>query len=480
MKTRETPLSQQSDPPKSTRMTGGMLLGLIILISASILLLKFSLPKGRRPPRGGATPAVSPTPPRSGDQTSFCRGGSTVGCQSLGALWMSGKATCRSNGEGYDVSSCVAVKGKGELVKPAERDTRWSQARCNDGTPFAFDVELSPSRGSDWVIYLKGGGFCDDEAFDCRERSREKTAIPLTTTPPRPDKTVTAFIKNDGIFSRNRSANPTFSDANFVYAIYCSSDAWSGTATERRPTSADSKGWYFSGKPNVEAMIESLVGLYGLTDGSKTKILFAGGSGGGHGVGVNIDTFFTYVPNTANSGRLFLLNDAGSQIDFDDPSYRPGDANVPMRDLWKKAYAFWGSAGNRRCEEAFKKEGKDSSACSFAPANYQFIQSPAPRGYGVPVLIQESSIDGDFLRWHNIDARNPKDSAVLGRYRDLTLASFPDARWIFSGGDHPYHTILDKSGTDGWDMGPSGKTFKEVLMRFWQGSSGERVIFGNP
>src|SRR5262245_61926924 len=92
-----------------------------------------------------------------------CDGG-TAACSDLAASWESGNATCRNDCRGWDVSSCALASSDGwESVKPAVRDpARWEGARCNDGTPFTMSVRLSDERSTEWVIYLQGGLYCDD------------------------------------------------------------------------------------------------------------------------------------------------------------------------------------------------------------------------------------------------------------------------------------------------------------------------------
>ena len=55
-----------------------------------------------------------------------------------------------------------------EIVKPAERDPAlWATAVCNDGTPFAFTFDASPTGSTNWVIHLEGGGACSGIGEDC-------------------------------------------------------------------------------------------------------------------------------------------------------------------------------------------------------------------------------------------------------------------------------------------------------------------------
>ena len=380
--------------------------------------------------------------------------------------------------------SCICVEEKkllvskgemGEVVKPAERDKhRWGLARCNDGTPFSFLVQLSTSgRSNKWVIFLMGGGFCDDNAIKCAERSRS-----LTSSLAFDDR---KFIpmKRSGIFSRDPIKNPSFYDANQVFAHYCSSDVWSGNTTERRPTTGSPGGWYFSGRVNVRSMIEVLIEEYGLNDNDPgLRVLFAGSSAGGAGVLVNADTLTDLLPKTAQAGRLKLLNDGGMVPDFDDPEYRPGKANSPFRDVLKIDYDFWGSALNTKCEEAQKKTNKQPAECFYAPVVIPFIVNPEPEGLGVPLMVQYSSIDRWALKQHGIDWKTDKDGLEKWRVSSLQLLEKLSGVWLFSGGEEVYHTLILKD--EAWDIGPQGSTFREVLTRFWEGGPLERVVFGNP
>lgn len=402
----------------------------------------------------------------------------SIPCSELGGLWTGGEATARPGGNGYDVSNCVRSHPMkhAEMVKPAERDAeRWGEARCNDGTPFGFSLQLSPSGQSDeWLVYLEGGGFCDDNALPCSERGKR-----LSSTPPTDDRAQTE-IKQTGIFNRNPSSNPDFYDANIAFAYYCSSDGWSGGTTEKRPTQADPQGWYFSGHTNVRAMIEILIERYGLDDSdSRTRLLFAGSSAGGIGVEVNANVLAQLLPNAASHGRLKLLDDGGFITDFDDPLYRPGDAEVSLRELIVAAYDFWGASLNPRCEAAQVQAGEHPGRCFLSAVVYPYITHEPPEGYGLTLLIQYSAIDDFALNLHGIDNPNdPADAAALERWRADTLSELENIDWVFSGGDRRYHTILPSD--EKIRIGPNGKTFLDVLGHFWDGNAPMQIIFGNP
>ncbi len=227
-------------------------------------------------------------------------------------------------------------------------------------------------------------------------------------------------------------------------------------------------------------MVETLTERYGLDDADpRTRVLFAGSSAGGIGVEVNADTLAQLLPRTAAEGRLRLVNDGGFIPDFDDPEYRPGEADVPIRELIIAGYDFWGSGLNPICEAEQKQAGEHPGRCFLSAVVYPYITRPAPDGLGLPLFIQYSSIDEFALNLHGIDDRNdPADAAALERWRATALESLAGMDWIFSGGARPYHTVLPSD--EKVRMGPPGQTFLEVLARFWEGGAPARVIFGNP
>src|SRR5262249_36256003 len=221
-----------------------------------------------------------------GTGASLCTRGAVVACADLGATWARGTATCRGDCSGYDVSTCTraAPLTNRERVRPADRDPRWAAARCNDGTPFSFQVRLSQSGSQTWVIGLEGGGSCDDLRSDCA------TQPPPFTTTEGPDKdfspALLEFVPGPpqplaGPFDLDAAENPTFADANHVWMHNCSSDYYSGNTTHLIPNSATATGWYFSGRHNVRAMLEILQQRYGLHDTAGTRMLVIGQSAGG-------------------------------------------------------------------------------------------------------------------------------------------------------------------------------------------------------
>ena len=401
-----------------------------------------------------------------------------VDCSNLGSTWAGGTAVQGQDGIGYDVSGCVRQSNysRAEIVKPAERDVaQWSEARCNDGTPFGFWVQLSPEGiDRDWVIYLRGGGFCDDRSTSCAQRSKH-----LTTSLTEPDGSLIGF-QGAGLFHRNPEKNPTFYADNYVIAQYCSSDAWSGSTIKLRPTTANPEGWYFSGRENVKAMLEILTQRYGLDDADeKTRILFAGSSAGGIGVETNADIAAERFPQIARDGRLKLVNDGGYIVDFDDPLHRPGNSDLSVRDLVAANYEFWGSSHNPLCETAQRTNGEEPGLCFLGAVNYPYLTQSEPQGLGLPVLVQLSTLDSSALQLHGLmNLNDPQIQPAIENWRTSALRDLKQVNWLFSGGTHAYHTVL--LDTQAIQMGPGENTFYKLLTLFWEGGAPVRLIFGNP
>jgi hypothetical protein len=140
-------------------------------------------------------------------------------------------------------------------------------ALCNDGTPAAYYLAESP--GSDrWLIYLPGGGHCDDQRAFCRDRAPG-------TTPPYADGATLPLPVSTGLFSLDLSG------VNVVVAHYCSSDLYSGDLDAPAATSAGA--WYFQGRRQLEAIAADLAIPAG------DRVVLAGSSAGCFGVYAGAD-----------------------------------------------------------------------------------------------------------------------------------------------------------------------------------------------
>jgi hypothetical protein len=344
------------------------------------------------------------------------------------------------------------------VVKPAERDpTRWAQARCNDGSPFAFRISFPPTPSPVWVIQLEGGGYCDDATMPCSEREAR-----LTTTLPLPDR-ASRPLATQGIFSRDVARNPTFASANHVLAHYCSSDFWHGATTELRPSAVSPGGWYYSGRANVRAMLEVLAQRYGLDDENPAQhVVFGGNSAGAFGAQFNSGFVAQALPNGRGSGRLKLLLDAPWFLDWDDPANRIVNASVRDREVWRRAQAYWGATGDPECEASVP----DPIDCWFGSTWYPFVSARQP------TFVQISQLD--TVIGLTIHPTLEMDAAAASTWRAQLTATTASVQWLFSSA-RPYHvlTVSDQ----GWATGPTGSTLQETVSRFFADGPPERVTF---
>lgn len=391
----------------------------------------------------------------------------SAACTALGTTWTGGQASLRLDGETYDVSGCErpARPTEFEIVEPAQRDpARWETARCNDGSPFSMAVALSPDKqNQEWVIYLEGGGFCDDASASCRERPG-----PLTRAPNARDGVLVA-VNQSGIFNRDATLNPTFHAANYVFARYCSSDLWSGVSAEPRPTDASPTGWYFSGRLNVQAMLDILQQRYGLDDSNlQTRVLFAGSSAGGVGMQGNADLMVNALPQTAQAGRLRLLNDAGFIPDLANTEFAVSSTGFSLPAVLTEAYDFWGSALPPLCEQAQRNRQQPPGRCFVGSVAYPYIVAPPPGGLGVRMLVQISLADAYFLDLNSIDSAN---NAVVNRWRDQIRQSIDSISDVFAS-RRIYHTLLTEESRWDYPAESNGATFREVLDEFWRSGPG--------
>lgn len=434
-----------------------------------------------------------------------CDLGQTVSCASLGSTWIDGDATCRAQCIGYDVSACVPNAAlnashpseptwqRAENVEPATRDARWKQARCNNGSPFDFRVRLafddSGVQSKEWVIYLEGGGMCVDGMRGCSARAAS-SAKSLLRSWPEDDRQAT-WIRDTGILGADPNENPTFAEANHVYAHYCSSDVWSGKSTKRKETSASTLNpnsanvtgmdWYFSGHHNARALFQTLIQRYGLDDfDPATKVAFAGSSAGAHGVIHNARMVARHLPRATKAGRLRLISDAGFLqrfVGWNGVGAFAGD-NIAMAEL---ARSFWGAGFDPACEEAMVADGRDPSLCLFGEVVVPFI---APH---VPLLVQQSQRDTVYGPMHKIDQSPARKAAWV----NALVGAVSTAPWVFSG-PHAYHSITKSDGKwhvappSGWTPPPGqavhgSYSLRDVLTRFWlddaSNPSPEQVIW---
>jgi len=423
------------------------------------------------------SPVDTSTPSTCGDGAltgaELCELDDSVSCGALGALWNSGDAVCRDDCSGFDVSACVLkdVDDRFEFVKPADRDARWADALCADGSGAMATVQIAEDSDV-WVLHLSGGGACEDYSRDCTEMGNIPTTEGFTDGSLGP-------VLAGGLFERSADANPNFADANYVLLATCGADRWTGPTTEPiLNTAAPDEGWYFSGRVHLTAIVEVLRQRYGLDiNAPETRVLFSGTSGGGLGAMNAMEQIVEMMPALAADGRLKGLADAGWLPRWDDPDYRLLNADVPDIEVYQRQYGFWSASLNSSCvaEQPAGEEGN----CYLSEILYP--HQP------IPVLVQQNAQDPQWFDEHNIDPLNPSDAKVRERWELAMREGMEDVEWLFSGstpylpGGGIYHGIATQ--TPDWDYCPDfpdcapGTTFGEVLDAFWNDEAPVRIVF---
>ena len=114
----------------------------------------------------------------------------------------------------FTIASLVASVGATQtLVKLTDAQSSDKGAVCLDGSnpAFYFGAANSTADSTKWVIYIKGGGWCYDEA-SCESRAHS----PLGTTTH-----LTPTFSFGGVASDDPAQNPLMASWNHVVLWYC-------------------------------------------------------------------------------------------------------------------------------------------------------------------------------------------------------------------------------------------------------------------
>jgi hypothetical protein len=414
-------------------------------------------------------------------QLALCPSGAVVPCDTLAASWASGDATCTAGR--YDVSTCALDTTRtwgNELVKPAERDPRWDDARTNNGDPWPMEVSLHPDGGREWVIRLGGGGFCDDDIVSCLDRGwlarGSGQADGADVLPSKYAGIKRRWVGGPGMFGvPNDVDNPDFHDAHFVTFTYKSSDLWTGASLDAYDTScvteecvipgsvcdaptlpngqACTGQWYRRGRIAVRAGLEMLIQRYGLDD-ADAKVLFMGTSAGAWGAQHTADIAASLLPATAARGDLRVAVDGAWSASWSDRDFRVGDAysTNQRNDFVAIGIPLLRHGGmlNRACIDGELGAGRSPYRCIASSTNHFWLTRPISRGgLGLPVFVQKSQLDSIELGIH-LDASHlslaEDTTGALADWVDQQAHAVRNVDWRYSC-PRVGHTTL---GADNW------------------------------
>lgn len=256
----------------------------------------------------------------------------------------------------------------GEPFPPGEglhKVTLNGAGRCNDGSSPALYVRAAtdPAHDADWVWFFDGGSYCagqedcavrfcgEDPPFGARHMSTE-----VGTPPTR---------GGEGITSQN-PAN-AFAGWNQVFAVYCTSDLWVGTASDVvMDTREPAYRIHFEGHHVAEDGIAA--GVTGLTsdDGVEvlpslaqaSTVLVAGTSAGVPGAVRHVDRFAEVAPMAHTVLVIDSLFDPAP--DVVDPGLT-ADVQAQYAQNWTQSSLYWQPDTLPACAE--QHPGEDGWTC---------------------------------------------------------------------------------------------------------------------
>ena len=167
------------------------------------------------------------------------------------------------------------------------------------------------------------------------------------------------------------SNEPQLAAAHIVYAPYCSSDGWAGSASAAPPT-----GFAFRGHDIVEGIFRDLVTSRGLGAVPGTRVMYGGCSAGARGALFNLDhVALSLLPSIvspfSNIERIGGLLDSAFWVDIPQlPSAHEPSFEDQARDVLALANASVSEAS--ACRAAYPTEGWK---CIYGQFAIPFVRS---------------------------------------------------------------------------------------------------------
>ena len=343
--------------------------------------------------------------------------------------------------------------------------------RCLDGSTAGGFMRPSAA-SSDVVVFLQGGGYCDDHE-SCSARAADGSPSSLGSSRGWREETCPHALCGGGVASPDCDENPDFCMATLVYLRYCSGDHWLGTRAEpvalepaaAEPAAAEPTAFYFSGRRILDAALDRHLAPRGLL-GPGARLLLGGRSMGGVGVAAHVDAVAARYPKVDVRGLVGWA--------LATPGAPPPPAAVAAR-----APVPWGASGgpaDQACDRARCWElygAAPSAACAraataeneYARAPWRCAAAPADvlAAVDAPLFVAASP-------WSAIALGGfPLDNATCGFVRawgaasalpQLAAAAAPGALGVF-GPSCFRHAVP-------WDSAVDGVTFQRALGSWWR------------
>lgn len=300
----------------------------------------------------------------------------------------------------FAVLAILGESGPSKVYKRllTETQAQASGARALDGTPYAYYVSSKLNDGSipsDWIIYLEGGGECEQYG-DCIDRL--KTQGSSTALPDTMDKAGVS----DGMTSADANYNPHFHKFGTLFLPYLSGDDWLGTQRvacvpwgaaqnctgQHKASGASLRPLVFAGSLNFQAAIKD---WYSTLSTKPRSVLLSGGSAGGQGAFFHSDRLAELLPGVvvkSNPQYGWFGNPHDSY-----PDWKAGDHTDPSMPYPSSGSPSAAPAWVRNISIALP----ENCLLALSPDEDPFLCTSLPRvalTIQVPLFVSTNAFDG--------------------------------------------------------------------------------------
>lgn len=277
-------------------------------------------------------------------------------------------------------------------------------ASCLDGSlpGFYFANNTDVNAANKWVVYFKGGGWCFNET-ECLKRSNTDLGSSNYFTD--------TYTLTGGPLATQYTHNPTFSSFNKALLYYCDGSSFTGDRSD--PITFHGQQLYFRGRRNLDAMLDVLLGQYGLNNAE--EVLVVGGSAGGLSTFIHTDYIRHKLPeglrkfkSMALSGFFLMHNNS------------EGISTYPDSIKYMVNMHNSSSSLNEKCKE--EAEPGTEWKCFSAKEAYSRIETPT---YVVNSALDSWQLD-NILQYPDSNCVGHKGSEKYSQFSGCTTDEIND------------------------------------------------------
>lgn len=282
----------------------------------------------------------------------------------------------------------------------------YPDAKCLDGTQAGFYYEGSTNKK--WVIYLNGGGECDN-----KEACEAQMSSALGSSKYFKD---TADSNGWYIASDDCSINPDFCAWNHVFNPYCTQDLHSGQV---RTLDDANFHMHFSGHLVLDAILSELEKLPNSIRDAE-EIILSGASAGGIGVWMNLDYIAKRYPFAKVTGLGIASHYYYATYYNGSNAMGPGGMADFRREPMDDTMRLYNAYTNWDCKTQHLIE--NPAQCMFSNYSWPSVKS---RMFMVQAQTDQVVLEGHdcFPRDH---MEEPEEQAFMQQWHDnMTIALQP-------------------------------------------------------